>query len=332
MKQHLIFGVLVLLLLLLLPLAALGPSSRKTEPPSSAAETARTARSEPPAGGAEFIDVARTVSGQVETIGMEEYLRGCVAGEMPLHYHEEALKAQAVACYSFARHRLEREGREAVSDSPASDQAYLSLEERRKKWGDDFEANEKKLEKAVAAVRGQALSYEGEIALAVFHHSNSGLTETAALCWGEDIPYLQSVASPGDRLSPEYSLTTVFSPAEIKTALKEIGGLKLGDDPAKWFGKAELSQAGTVTKLEVGGVSISGGRLRELLGLRSASFSVSCQSGSFHVKTVGYGHGVGMSQYGADFMARQGNTYKEILEHYYMNCTITEAFSANGKY
>ncbi|MDR1927200.1 MAG: stage II sporulation protein D [Oscillospiraceae bacterium] len=330
MKQNLVFGLLALVLLLVLPVAALGlqpganaqGGAAAQVPSSSVADKASAGSGEK--DGEASIEVFRSATGKTESIALEEYLRGCVAAEMPLNYHEEALKAQAVACRTYALFRTREEGKKYVSDSGESDQGYLPPEERKKKWGENYEAYERKLGKVVQAVFKQELRYEGKPILAAFHAVSSGLTESAAVYWGEQFPYLQSVASPGDRLSPELSQSTVFTQAEMKTALQTLEGMVLGDDPAEWLGKATQSEAGTVTGILIGKKEYSGRQVRTALGLRSANFSVVYEKGHFTVKTTGYGHGVGMSQYGADFMARQGSDYIAILEHYYTGCTVEE--------
>ena len=336
MKHNLILAALLLVLMLALPVIALGlRGGAPPEDPAAVIVTPRgrqvpqkSAASPPAAADAhklpESVPVMRGATGKIETVGLEEYLRGCVAAEMPLGYHVEALKAQAVACGAYAAYRL-AQGRDSVSDSPDTDQAYLSPGERAQKWGANAGVYEKKLGEAVAAVLGRQVTYKGQPILAAYHANGSGLTESAEEYWGGDYPYLAGVSSPGDRLSPDYAKTTFFTPAQIKAALKDEEGVSLGGDPAAWFGKAESTDAGTVRSIPAGGKALSGQKLRALLGLRSANFTITYKEGGeggFAVKTIGCGHGVGMSQYGADFMARQGSDYKEILEHYYIGCEI----------
>ena len=329
MKQHLLFGLIVLLLLILLPLVVFSGQlsvDRGEGLPAQTPMTTRAAQALPPAElSGETVSVLRTISGQVETIGMEEYLVGVVAAEMPAASHEEALKAQAVASYTYARYRLEIAGKDSLSDSGASDQGYISDTERREKWGGSYSAYEEKIEKAVKAVSGQIITFEGQPIFAAYHAVSGGRTESASVYWGRDYSYLRSVDSAGDKLSPGYSETITLTVGEMKAALKQFGDVKLKDDPAKWFGKPERSAAGTVTEIEVGGEDLTGRQVREALGLRSANFEITYddgKEGGFKIKCIGYGHGVGLSQHGADFMARQGAGYKEILEHYYTGCEI----------
>ena len=332
LRQQFIFGLTALLLMILIPLVSLrgGQGAGNKEqgagetgiPPATtaaaASEATRAAQRE------DTIQVARTSSGKTETVALREYLVGCVAAEMEAGSHMEALKAQAVASYTYARYRLEIGGKEALSDSGKSDQGYQSAEERKRRWGENFGLYEAKVGQAVDAVLGQSVTYEGRPVLAAYCAVSGGRTESAENYWGDKLPYLSSVDSPGDTLSPDYSRTVSLEAGEVKKALEKADGVKLGKDPAKWFGEAKRSEAGTVLEIQVGGKKMPGRALRALLDLRSANFTIvyNDKDDTFGIKCLGYGHGVGMSQHGADFMARQGSGYKEILEHYYTGCEV----------
>jgi len=332
MKQQFIFGLTILLLMVLVPLVSLvgAEGGSPAEKPAVLAPLTQTqaspptepAKAQPQDEGEDTIQVVRTASGKTETLAMREYLIGCVAAEMEADHHLEALKAQAVASYTYARYRREIGGKAALSDSGKSDQGYDDAQRRRQRWGDNFELYEAKVAQAVDAVLGQTITYEGKPVFAAYCALSGGKTESAANYWGDDFPYLCNVDSPGDKLSPDYSKTVTLQPEDVKKALGKAEGVKLGKDPAAWFGKFERSEAGTVMEIEVGGKALSGRAVRELLELRSANFTIEYKNGAFEIKCLGYGHGVGMSQYGADFMARQGSGYKEILEHYYVGCSI----------
>ena len=334
MKQQLLFGLTVLLLMILIPLvslqeASVSPGAAKGKEQEASETISAEQATSPPTEPAkadpkdiESIQVVRTASGRTETLAMREYLIGCVAAEMEANHHLEALKAQAVASYTYARYQREIGGKDALSDSGKSDQGYESAEQRRQRWGDNFELYEAKVAQAVDAVLGQAVTCGGQPIFAAYSALSAGRTESAANYWGDDFAYLQSVDSPGDKLSPDYSKTITLQPEDVKKALEKAGGVKLGKDPAKWFGAPERSEAGTVMEITVGGKVLTGRALRELLGLRSANFTIEYKGGAFGIKCLGYGHGVGMSQYGADFMARQGSGYKEILAHYYTGCEV----------
>ena len=327
MKQHFIFGLAVLLLMILIPLVSLRggapgePTTAQPETTAEADESDTTEAAQPAAQSEGTIQVVRASSGKTETIAMREYLVGCVAAEMEAGCHLEALKAQAVASYTYARYRLEVGGREALSDSGKSDQGFEDEAQRRQRWGKDFDFYEARVERAVDAVLGQTITREGRPILAAYCAVSGGRTESAENYWGDDLPYLQSVDSPGDKLSPDYSRTVTLKSGDVEKALEKAGA-KPGKDPAKWFGTPKRSEAGAVLEIEAGGKVFTGRALREALNLRSANFTIAYRDGAFEIRCLGYGHGVGMSQYGADFMARQGSNYKEILEHYYTGCEV----------
>jgi stage II sporulation protein D len=334
MKQHFLFAGILFLLLLLLPIIATGAAPFRADKDSTqtTAATRTTVAAKPNqkteqsnALGAmpETLTVYRTGTGDTEKIPTEEYLVGSLAAEMNAGYNLEALKAQAVACATFAIYRTQEQGKAAITDSGVGDQAYISDDQRKTKWGSSYDSYEAKLEEAVDAVYGQIITYENKPILAAFHSSNAGLTESAKIVWNDDLPYLQSVSSPGDKLSPDYKTTTTFTPGEIKTAFDKISGVDFSGKQNGWFGAAKQTEAGTVTSVQVGGKELTGQQVRDALGLRSSDFTVGYADGSFKFSVLGFGHMVGMSQYGADFMARQGNDYKTILTHYYPDTDLS---------
>jgi len=333
-KQNLFFALLVLLLLLVMPLCSAGVAagSRKEDAPAPISSTTKPAAAAPqqttapPQAAAPpafaSLQVLRTSTGATQSIPLEEYLVGCVAAEMDANCHSEALKAQAVASYTYARYRLEIAGQSALSDSGDSDQGYISRAQRQERWGGNFETYEAKIGQAVRAVSGQTITYGGQPIFAAYHAVSAGRTESAEDYWGQPFDYLQSVESPGDKLSPDYSRSATLSEEDMRKALEACGDIELGKDPAQWFGAPKRSGAGGVMEIAVGGKPLTGREVRALLGLRSTHFTIEWKDGRFRITCLGYGHGVGMSQYGADFMARQGSGYREILEHYYTGCTV----------
>ena len=250
---------------------------------------------------------------------------------MPPSFHPEALKAEAVAAYTGAYRKREQQ---KASPDPALQGAYFTVntaqkegyipkEQAQAQWGDSFPAAWERIETAVKEVCGKLLVYEGEPILAVYHAISGGITETAGVYWGSDVAYLQSVESPGDTLAPEYQTQASFGAADLQSALlTAFPDLTLPQDTAAWFGEAQRSPAGTVTSIAVGNKTLSGRQIREALGLRSANFSILVSDGVFTFTVKGYGHGVGMSQYGADYMARQGTKWQDILTHYYKGASI----------
>ena len=288
---------------------------------AEATESIKTTRAEI-TESPETITVFRSGTSEIQEIDLFEYVCGSVAAEMPLSYHEEALKAQAVACYTNGL-RLKNNGNSpyAISDDSAVHQGYLSKSQRQEKWGDDFNKYESKLKNIVSQVENEAIYYDDELCVAAFHAICSERTESAENTWGEKIPYLVSVKSDGDKLSPDYSSTVVFdkkafSDAVEKSEIKNIKSLKNSIKITK------KSKSGTVLKATVMGKEFTGDEVRKTFSLKSPVFAVKCTDNAVTFNVTGYGHGVGMSQYGADFMARQGSDYKDILKHYYSGVEI----------
>ena len=259
-----------------------------------------------------------------------EYVCGSVAAEMPLMYHEEALKAQAIACYTNSlrlknsKNKSEINGAD-ISDNPATHQGYLTREERKEKWGEDYQKYESKLETIVKAVEGEFLTYDNEYCLCAFSAICTGTTESAENLWGEKIPYLVSVKSSGDTLSPQYSSTNTFTKSQFISIMKDLDiSINSKANLEEIIGKTKTSKAGTVLKIEINKKSLTGEQIRNAFSLRSSAFKITATENEVTFKVSGYGHGVGMSQYGADFMARQGSTYEEILKHYYKGVEIQQ--------
>ncbi len=259
-----------------------------------------------------------------------EYVCGSVAAEMPLMYHEEALKAQAIACYTNSLRLKNSKNKSGIngadiSDNPATHQGYLTREERKEKWGEDYQKYESKLETIVKAVEGEFLTYDNEYCLCAFSAICTGTTESAENVWGEKIPYLVSVKSSGDTLSPQYSSTNTFTKSQFISIMKDLDiSINSKANLEEIIGKTKTSKAGTVLKIEINKKNLTGEQIRSAFSLRSSAFKITATENEVTFKVSGYGHGVGMSQYGADFMARQGSTYDEILKHYYKGAEIQQ--------
>lgn len=264
------------------------------------------------------------------TVSEFEYVCGSVAAEMPLMYHEEALKAQAIACYTNSLRLKNSKNKSGIngadiSDNPATHQGYLTREERKEKWGEEYQKYESKLETIVKAVEGEFLTYDGEYCLCAFSAICTGTTESAENVWGEKIPYLISVKSSGDTLSPQYSSTNTFTKSQFISIMKDLDvSINSKTNLEDVIGKSKTSKAGTVLKIEINKKSLTGEQIRNAFSLRSSAFKITATENEVTFKVSGYGHGVGMSQYGADFMARQGSTYEEILKHYYKGVEIQQ--------
>ena len=303
-------------------LAAGGPAA---EPEPAAPETAAVHHDR---------DVTLTIQDgdTTEQMTLERYLTGVVRGEMPASFEMEALRAQAAAERSYVYYQLAAGRKDAHPDADfCTDHtccsAYLSETAAREKWGGDFAPWNTRVEQAVSDTDGQVVLYNGRPILAVFHSSSAGRTAAAGDAWSGDLPYLVSVDSPeGEETVPNYYSTVTFTAAEAKEKLLTAHPeLKLSGTPDRWFGAAAENGSGRVETVSVGGTDIEGTELRRIFGLRSACFTVAADSESVTFRVTGYGHGVGMSQYGANQLAREGKTWQEILEWYYTGATVGNA-------
>ncbi len=264
-------------------------------------------------------------SGAIVNYSERDYILGVVAAEMPASYSVEALKAQTVAAYTIAvrRRNIARQENadcDIVADSTV-DQAFYPIDETAKKWGSDAEMYKAKVEKAVDSVLGEVITYEGNLIDAVFFAISNGKTEDAKNVWGNEIPYLKSVDSAGDITAKGY-LTTVSVSADDFKAVCEEEGVKLSEDKKAWIGKQTLTDAGQTESIVIGDKTFTGKEVRSIFSLRSATFAVALNEDTFTFTVRGYGHGVGMSQFGANYMSELGADYKEILSWYYSGCEI----------
>ena len=268
--------------------------------------------------------------GEVIETTMADWLPGVVAGEMPASFEPEALKAQAVAARTYILHLMgttkAAHPDAAVCNDPGCCKAHLTDEQLRTNWGESYDANMEKIRSAVTATDGQYLSWEGEPIEAVFHSSSAGMTEDAAAVWNAR-PYLVSVDSPETAEDvPNYVTSVTIATADFaNTICAEYPDAQLTGEAAFWLGSTERDASGRVESVEIGGVSVPGTELRTLFDLRSTAFTLDYTDAGFLFTVTGYGHGVGMSQYGANVMAEDGSDYAEILAHYYPGTELTNA-------
>ncbi len=247
------------------------------------------------------------------TLSVSDYLVGVISGEITPLYSEEAIKAQAVAAHTYALYQQKKGV--TLTDDYKKHQAYISPEEAKEKWGDKYEIYSKKITSCVNEVKDKVITYEGEIILPAFFALSSGKTENSGDVWNEDLPYLVSVTSQGDTLSPDLISEKTVSREEFENFV----GFSLGESPVF---SLECTEAGAVRTLTVDGKSFDGDEVQKAFSLKSNNFSLTYSDNQFIFTVTGNGHGVGMSQYGADFMARQGAKYDEILKHYYTGVEI----------
>lgn len=271
-------------------------------------------------------------TGKIFEVSPKEYVRGALAAEMPPTFHPEAMKAQAVAAHTYALCRREQaraNGEKSdFSADPENWKVYTTEKLFRERYGDLADAYWEAICQAADEVAGYILTYEGEPIVAAYHSMSSGKTEDASNVWTGGKPYLVPVDSFGDTLAPDYRMTVTLSADELAGALRKAWpDLVLEGDASGWIGEAQRSESGYITEITVGNQTVSGADFRSALDLRSSDFTVSYDGGEFTFKVVGYGHGVGLSQYGADYMARQGASFDEILLHYYQGAALAAAAS-----
>lgn len=262
----------------------------------------------------------RNADGTVTEMDMDTYLAGVVLAEMPATFEMEALKAQAVVARTYAQKAYTtggKHGDNSVCGTPSCCQAYISQGVYLEKGG--TQENVERIKTAVASTSGSVLTYEGELIEATYFSCSGGTTEDAAAVWGTDFPYLRSVESPGEEDAVYYTDTAVFSLEEFQSAL----GITLEEGSENWFGGVTYTNGGGVETMVIGGREFRGTELRTLLGLRSTAFTMTAEGEGITVATRGYGHRVGMSQYGADAMAVTGSSFEEILAYYYQGTELT---------
>ena len=266
-------------------------------------------------------------SGEVEEIGMDEYLYGVVSAEMPASYAQEALKAQAIVARTYTAYKMfkgsKHENADICDDSTCC-QAWISKENRFAKWNEqDRESNWNKITTAVNDTTGKIITYNGDPINAFFHSNSGGSTETVSNVWGgTDYPYLQSVETSGEDGYTQYSSTVTLTKDEVVQKLQaNYPEVQIDFNVDNEIQILEYTDSGRIKTIQFGNISISGVEARTIFGLKSAKFSIEIgENVTFNV--TGYGHGVGLSQTGADAMAKTGATCEQIINHYYTDIKI----------
>ncbi len=253
----------------------------------------------------------------ISEVPFEEYIKGVLAGEMPVSFDLEALKAQAVAARSYALVQANK-NKDADYDvvNTVDNQVYLTDDDLKEKWKDDYVSKVNKIKKAVQETKGEYLTYNGEVVEALFFSTSTGKTENSEEVFSSAVPYLRSVSSTWDEASPVYEDTSSFELSDFYEKL----GLEYNDTIT--YEVLETTSTGRVKTIKINGVTFNGRDVASKLSLRSNYFSISQDGMKVTITTKGFGHGVGMSQYGALGMAKEGYTYDEILKHYYQGTEI----------
>lgn len=321
MRKILSLCFIIAVVMLLCPLAVLKKTAKQTSAQALTQQAVSSQQNELDEQSLqkttmEEVSVYDVDDDKILKMPINEYLFGVVAGEMPALYEEEALKAQAVAAYTFtlARKNENKEREYDITTDHTADQAFKTKEKAFADWGENAAQYAEKIEKAIKSVEGQAITYNGEIITAAYHAISAGKTQNSEDVWGKERPYLKSVLSEGDKLNKNYISKMEFDETEIQEKLKT--------DETPNFENFIYTDSGYVKTVELCEKTLTGSEISEALELKSSCFEIEKTDGLYTFTVYGYGHGVGMSQAGADYMAKQGADYKEILLHYYTDCKI----------
>ena len=268
---------------------------------------------------------------KIEEIDLDEYLYGVVSAEMPASFEEEALKAQAVVARTYTIYKIVnndgKHGEADICDDSTCCQAWISKEDRFERWDDDEEEqNWNKILNAVNSTQGKIITYEGKPINAFFHSNSGGETEAPIDVWGgSGYPYLQSVSTSGEDAYSQYASEAEFTKDEFEAKIKEIhSNFEINFEEEDCIKIEEYTEGNRVKTIKIGNLELSGVEVRTIFGLRSANFEVKIDGDKIKFEVVGYGHGVGMSQTGADSLAKEGSNYEEIIHHFYTGVEIED--------
>ena len=270
---------------------------------------------------ADFSVSVLMADGNVEILELDTYITGVLLREMPMEFELEALKAQAVVARTYTLRRYNTGGKHAnaiVCTDSACCQGYSTREEYLARGEDESSID--KARRAVEETKGKVIMYNGQLAEATYFSCSGGMTEDAQAVWGAEIPYLTAVESPGEEDATHYTDTIVMSDSDFAKKL----GINQNEISNDWIGEIDYTEGGGVNSIEISGKIYKGTDVRNLLSLRSTAFTITILGNSVSITTKGYGHRVGMSQYGADAMAVSGSDYKEIISHYYVGTELVD--------
>lgn len=251
-----------------------------------------------------------TLTGEIKNIELEDYIVGVVAGEMPASFNEEALKAQAIASRTYAMYKMKNSNGTYDLVTDKTNQVYITEDKMKSLWQENFDYYFEKIKKAVYDTKDLIMTYNGDIILSLYFARSNGKTEDAIAVFGSNEEYLKSVESPEENLTSEVTISKD----------KFCNKLNISCDAIN-ISNVLKSSSGRINSLNINGKTFKGTEIRTLFDLKSTDFDISIGS-EIKFVTKGYGHGVGMSQYGANKLAQNGKNYEEILKHYYQNINI----------
>ncbi len=277
------------------------------------------------------VKLLHTSTNKVEELGLDEYLYGVVSSEMPASFEKEALKAQAVVARTYTLYKIinggKKHGDANICDSSTCCQAWISKEKRLERWKAENRTEYwNKIVNAVNETKGKMITYNGKPINAFFHSNSGGYTEAPLNVWGgSGYPYLKSVETSGEDAYSQYSSKVTFTKKEFEEKIKKAhSNFKIDFSKEDCIKIKEYTEGNRVKTIQIGNIELSGVEVRNLLGLRSANFKVTIEKDNIIFEVTGYGHGVGMSQTGADSLAKQGKNYEEIICHFYSGVKVQD--------
>ena len=330
-RQYLLYLIIFVIIFFIIP--ALCTKQAKESKLPNAEVKEKQAEESPKYDYTKFgtIKLLHKSSGEVQELPLDEYLYGVVSAEMPAKYELEALKAQAVAARTYTIYQISNSGRKhgdaQMCDDSTCCQAWISKEDRLSKWEEkDRDEYWKKIETAVNSTAGKIITYNNEPINAFFHSNSGGKTELASNVWigGKDFPYLQSVETAGEDGYSQYSSEVVLTKNELIEKLKsEYKDITINFEDDQAIKILDYTQSGRAKTVKFGNTEIAATKVRSLIDLKSTNFEIKKDGDNIIFSVKGYGHGVGMSQTGADSLAKSGSSYEDILKHFYTGVEIS---------
>ena len=341
MKKILLYILSFIILFFILPVIFTITPKAETEEVVSNIENVTQEQPEPEAEIITYdyqkyqtIKLLHSGSGQIEELPIDEYLYGVVSSEMPANYEAEALKAQAIVARTYTIYQImNNSGKHPgadICDNSSCCQAWISKDERLSKWApEEAESNWNKIVDAVNSTSGKIITYQNKPINAFFHSNSGGKTESSLNIWGGiDYPYLKSVETAGEEGYTQYSSEAKFTKEELLNKLKEkYEDCEIDYSQENCIQILEYTTSGRVKTIKFGNKEIAGTEARTILGLRSTNFTFTISGDEIIFSVIGYGHGVGMSQTGADALAKSGSNCEEIIKHFYTDVEIVEVNS-----
>lgn len=277
-----------------------------------------------------IVKLLHSETNDIEEIQLDDYLLGVVSSEMPASFEKEALKAQAVVARTYTIYKITEGNKHEnadICDESKCCQAWISKEDRLNKWNEtERNSNWSKIEEAVNSTKGKIITYDGKAINAFFHSNSGGTTDTATAVWGgANYPYLQAVQTSGEDSYKQYNSEVEMKKDEFISKIKEYHSnfvIDFNDDNSIEI--LDYTDGERIKTIKIGNLNLAGTEVRTIFGLKSAKFQINIEGENIKFNVIGYGHGVGMSQTGADSMAKQGENYEQIIKHYYTGVEIVD--------